>query len=196
MTRRDLGILLQGLIPVFRVIAQRFAALEVKERGLDGKVGERGPQGIPGRDGLPGVPGLQGDKGSNGTPGLNGTNGRDGTLEQLKTTWDGERTITLCFKNGDPIEGGVIKLVGLRIHRGVYQPGKFYECGDEVTRAGATWFAKQDTTNPPDPNGDWTLSAQRGREGKQGQKGEKGIDGIDGRHGRDLTQMGTRGEKW
>lgn len=155
-------------------------------RGDVGPVGPSGPEGIPGRDGLPGVQGPQGEKGldgRHGDPGRDGANGRDGTLENLKATYDGERTVTFCFKNGDPIEGGVIHLP-IPLDRGVYVAGKAYEKGDGVTWGGSFWIAQDATDAKP---GDaaaasraWRLSVKAGRDGKAGPEGKQGPQGLRG----------------
>lgn len=118
-----------------------------------------------GRDGLPGVQGPVGEKGLDGARGADGMHGRDGTLENLKATFDGERTVTLCFKNGDPIEGGVIKF-NIPLDRGVYMAGKAYEQADMVTWGGSTWICQETTTAKPGESKSWRLCVKRGRDGK------------------------------
>jgi integrin beta 3 len=147
------------------------------ERGADGQAGpagERGPEGAlgrDGRDGLPGVPGVPGEKGLDGARGADGLNGRDGTLENIKVLFDGERTVTLCFKNGDPIEGGVLRFP-MPIYRGVHIDGKGYESCDRVTWAGSEWHCTMPTTaKPGDGSKAWTLAVKRGRDGKDGLNG-------------------------
>src|SRR4026208_1493938 len=85
MTRMDLTAIVRGLAPVlrdyFQAIADRFAVLEAKERGLDGKTGAPGPpgpEGRPGRDGQPGLPGRDGERGTDGLHGKDGAPGIDG----------------------------------------------------------------------------------------------------------------------
>jgi len=185
ITKRDLGILARGIAPVLREfmahIADRCAALELKERGLEGPVG---PKGEPGRDGRDGLPGWIGEKGPPGDPGTNGTNGRDGTLENLKVQFDGERTVTLCFKNGDPIDGGVIRF-DIPLDRGVYQDGRRYEKADAVTYAGSFWIAQAETSARPGQGATaWRLAVKRGADGKPGSDGKKGDPGPQGTPGR------------
>lgn len=156
------------------------------EKGLDGIAGRDGKDG---RDGLPGVPGLQGDrgdKGLDGQDGLNGKDGRDGTLEHLKVAYDGERTITLCFKNGDPIDGGVIQLP-IVIDRGVYRPDTAYSKGDGVTWGGSFWIAQCETSAKPGEASPesraWRLAVKKGADGKQGPMGKTGGPGPTGPQG-------------
>lgn len=162
-------------------VAARLSALETRapgRDGTDGAVGPQGPEGPPGpagpagrdgRDGLPGVPGLPGEKGLDGAAGEPGAPGRDGTLEHLKALFDGERTVTLCFKDGTPIEGGVIRFPAV-IYRGVYTDGKRYDLGDTTTWAGSLWHCNEPTTTKPgDGSKSWTLTVKRGRDGKDGQ---------------------------
>lgn len=149
------------------------------EPGAAGAIGERGPEGPegkPGRDGRDGmtVQGPAGEKGldgKNGEPGTPGRDGRDGTLENLKAMFDGERTVTLCFKDGRAIEGGVIRFP-VPIYRGVFVEGKTYEPADMVTWAGSTWLAQTETLiKPGDGTKAWTLVVKRGRDGKDGRDG-------------------------
>jgi integrin beta 3 len=153
--------------------------------GLPGSPGERGqdgPEGKPGRDGRDGLQGAQGEKGLDGAPGKDGLNGRDGTLENIKALYDGERTVTLCFKDGTPIEGGVITFP-VEIYRGVYVESKSYDRGDGVTWGGSEWHANEPTTTKPgDGSKAWTLKVKRGRDGKDG------APGPEGKPGRDLTK--------
>lgn len=152
--------------------------------GLDGKSGLDGQPGRDGRDGAPGAQGFAGQKGFdgvNGTDGQPGANGRDGTLDNLKAVYDGERTLTLCFKDGTPLDGGVIVLP-IPIDRGVYRPESTYEKGDAVTYGGSVFIAQMPTAaRPDDASRAWRLAVKHGREGKPG------LNGKDGINGRDLT---------
>lgn len=155
--------------------------------GRDGADGITGKDGAPGRDGLPGVQGPKGDQGDPGTNGINGKDGRDGTLENLKATYDGERTVTLCFKDGTPIDGGVIKLPVV-IDRGVFDVERGYEAGDGVTWGGSFWIAQADTkgAKPGDsaaPSRAWRLAVKAGRDGRQGKDGPVGPAGPRGEKG-------------
>lgn len=167
---------------------------EKGERGDQGPVGPAGEKGIDGaigRDGLPGVQGPAGEKGAAGSDGINGKDGRDGTLENLKLSFDGERTVTFTFKDGTPIEGGVIRFPTV-IYREVFDVERAYEKGDAVTWGGHLWIAQEDSKGvKPSLNGlsakEWKLAVKAGRDGKdgkpglQGPKGEKGDRGDQGR---------------
>lgn len=134
------------------------------ERGERGADGQPGPAGRDGRDGLT-LPAIPGEKGADGQP---GRDGRDGTLDGLKAAFDGERTITLCLKDGTPIDGGVITFP-LQIYRGVYTEGKRYARGDITTWAGQTYHCQKDTTVKPEEfSKDWQLCVKRGRDGRDG----------------------------
>ena len=140
----------------------------IGEKGLQGERGLEGPAGLMGRDGLPGVPGAQGVPGLPGEKGLDGKdglNGRDGTLEQIKCVFDGERTLTFCFKNGDPIEGGVVRMA-IPLYRGVHVAGKSYDLADTVTSGGSMWFCQEPTVTRPGDSRAWTQMVQRGKAGK------------------------------
>ncbi|MEO8682075.1 MAG: hypothetical protein ABI665_23715 [Vicinamibacterales bacterium] len=191
MTRQELAALVRGLAPVLK---ESLAFLHAKDRGLDGQVGPAGPEGKPGRDGQPGVPGRDGARGDRGADGANGRDGkdgaagRDGTIENMKAVFDGDRTITLCLKDGTPIEGGVVKLATV-LYRGVYQAGKSYERGDSVTFGGNAWIACEDTDAKPAEGKSWQLSVRSGRDGREGKQGPEGPKGRDGR---DATPLGQR----
>lgn len=173
MTVKDLAVLAKGLAPVFQAIATRLAALEVKEKGLDGApgaMGPQGPQGIPGRDGLS-VPGPQGIKGQDGA---NGTNGADGVgFDDLSVLHDGERTVTFRFLRGDRVKEWAVTIPCL-LYRGVWIEGKTYEAGDVATWAGSLWHAKETTTTKPGEvmgAAHWVLCVKKGRDGKDGRDG-------------------------
>lgn len=196
MTEKEIAALVHAMTPVIRdvidarvrPVLSRLTTLETKELptprdgapgpaglpgvdGAPGPQGERGPEGPAGRDGrdgLPGVSGGPGEKGLDGAPGAAGADGRDGTLENLLVKHDGERTISLCFKDGGPIEGGVIRFP-VPLYRGVFVEGKAYESADMVTWGGSTWLCNQETsTKPGDGSKAWTLVVKRGRDGKDG----------------------------
>lgn len=154
----------------------RIALLEAREAvpGPPGPIGERGmagPEGPAARDGRDGLPGLPGLRGEVGEKGFDGANGRDGTLDQIKIqTEDGGRIVRFLFKNGDPLEGGIIK-TDTPVYRGVYQDGQTYERGDSVTWGGCEWHCNETTTTKPGPgNGSkaWTLKVKCGRDGRDG----------------------------
>ena len=139
------------------------------EKGPQGERGPEGPEGKPGRDGRDGTIGPQGEKGLDGK---DGKDGRDGTLENLKALFDGERTVTLCFKDGTPIEGGTITFP-VDIYRGIYSEGRAYQKCDRVTWAGSEWRATEPTNaKPGDGSKSWMLCVKRGRDGRDGRDGK------------------------
>lgn len=149
------------------------------DRGDIGPIGERGPEGttgVHGRDGLPGVAGangLMGERGLPGEKGADGLHGRDGTLEHLQIAYDGERTVTFAFKNGDPVDGGVLRLP-IPIYRDMWTDGKQYDTSDIVRYSGSMWFCRQPTTTKPmEGSKAWSLCVLRGRDGKDGKDAEK-----------------------
>lgn len=158
----------------------RLALVETRPVPLDGKDGETGAQGVPGerglegpagaardgRDGLPGVPGLPGDK---GVDGLNGKDGIDGLgFDDFEELYDGERTFTHRYKQGDRVKEFVWK-TSMEIYRGVYVDGKTYERGDGATWGGSEWHCNETTTTKPGEGSKaWTLKVKRGRDGKDG----------------------------
>lgn len=82
-------------------------------------------------------------------------------------------------------------LTGVRIYRGVYEAGRTYERGDDVSWDGSIWTAMIQTDDRPGQGPTaWKMTV------KHGEKGPRGQDGKPGRDGRDLTNMGPRGEKW
>jgi hypothetical protein len=92
-----------------------------------------------------------------------------GAVSSLEANYDGERSLTL-MADGTPIKGGTLTLP-IPIYRGVFEEGKTYPAGDEVTFAGSVWIAKMTTTAKPDentPDGKraWQLCVRRGRDGK------------------------------
>lgn len=89
----------------------------------------------------------------------------DGNID-LKVMYDGQRTVTLCSKDGTPIEGGVM-VFPVTIYRGVYEAGRAYEKGDSVTFRGSTWTARDATSATPGIGATpWQLSTKAGRDGK------------------------------
>jgi hypothetical protein len=149
-------LVVQTVQATLRPYAERLAALEARPLSRDG------------RDGLPGVPGpagLPGEPGTAGAPGRDGADGQAGTLDNLTAVYDGDRTLTLCFKSGEAIPGGVLELP-LVIDRGVYRPETTYRKGDAVTYAGSLHIAQMTTSAKPEDGGAWRLAVKRGRDGK------------------------------
>ena len=190
-----------------RGLLARVEALEGREvapgpigpPGAAGPPGERGRAGEPGRDGrdgLPGVPGAPGEKGLDGRNGTDGVHGRDGTdgLGFDELTVDPEiveRTLTIRLRRGDVEKVCPVRMRGLVLYRGVYEAGRPYEEGDQVTYAGSCWIAKRVTTDTPAEHGAeraWQLATKRGRDGKDGPPGPDGKAGPAGRDGRNVAR--------
>lgn len=160
---------------VAAAVAKAVSALPPPKEGPPGKDGPKGEKGdrgesVVGPQGLQGIPGRDGIQGPQGEPGpgaMNGLNGRDGKLENLKMQFDGQRTVTFAFKNGEPIESGVITFP-VMLYQGVYQRGTVYAAGDTVTDGGQLWYCKGDgTITPPgDASKLWQLCVRKGRDGK------------------------------
>lgn len=106
---------------------------------------------------------VVGRDGENGTP---GENGRDGfSLEHFDTKWDGERTLTLIFDDGQSEYTHQLQMP-IMIDRGVWAE-RSYSQGDAVTWGGSLWIAQRDTEAKPDsPDSGWRLAVKRGRDGK------------------------------
>lgn len=168
--------------------------------GLPGAPGADGKDGAPGRDGLDGkdgAPGLQGERGERGEKGLDGKDGIGYPLEQLfdEGEFDPEtRVATWRLRDSD--KALRLKLAGIPVYRGVYDPTRTYEAGDETTREGSQWVAKCATMRCPgtlEGKDDWVLACKRGREGRPGKNGKDGLNGKDGKDGRSLTPFDPRG---
>lgn len=148
--------------------------------GLDGKDGAPGPQGEKGLDGLPGKEGQSGRDGRDGLPGvqgekgLDGKDGRDGIdgfgFDDLTAVFDGERTVTLRFVQGERVKEFPITFP-IVLDRGVWREGNKYAKGDGVTFGGSFFIAKDDTAAKPETDASWRLAVKRGRDGKDGKRG-------------------------
>jgi len=157
----------------------RLAALEARqpEKGeqgepgppgesIKGDTGETGPEGTPGRDGRDG----RDAKGIDGTNGKDGTDGKDGLgFDDLDVVYDGERTLTVRFMQGERIREFPC-LLPIMLDRGVYKDSGSYERGDAVTWAGSLWIAQEPTGEKPDSGKGWRLAVKRGRDGKDAPK--------------------------
>jgi Collagen triple helix repeat (20 copies) len=133
--------------------------------GLDGKDGKDGSNGLDGKDGAPGIDGRDG---LNGVQGPQGLNGRDGTLENMKIVQLDDRTWQMCFKNGDPIDGGILRF-DVELYRGVWVDNHEYVRGDCTTWGGSEWHCNETTTTRPgESTKAWTLKVKRGRDGRDG----------------------------
>lgn len=158
--------------------------------GADGRPGDaglKGEQGIPGRDGQPGVPGPAGLNGKDGADGLHGKDGADGLgFDDMRVDYDGERTFTFVFQQGDRIKSFPFTVPFDR-DRGVYSVGKAYEQGDGVTWGGSYYIAQKATTAKPGEASPesraWRLTVKRGGDGKPGPAGPPGPVGPRGDQG-------------
>jgi integrin beta 3 len=168
--------------------------------GRDGKDGANGRDGITPRDGIDGKDGANGRDGitpRDGIDGKDGANGKDGLgFDDLDVDYDKERQFTLRWSKGERVKTKTFS-VPVVLYRGVFDPARAYEPGDQVTHAGSLWIAKATTSQRPDDDGtgsrDWTLCAKRGQ---KGETGKQGLPGPSGRDGVDLTQMDHTGKKW
>lgn len=141
-----------------------------------------GPPGPAGRDGRDGLPGPAGEKGLDGRPGQDGRDGVDGRdgqdglgLEDLDFTLDLEtKHFGVRAARGERVVERQWFLPVV-IYRGIWELGREYLAGDQVTSAGSQWTAKQTTRERPgEDSRAWVLSAKRGRDGKPGPPGPKG----------------------
>ncbi len=193
MRKIEIAAIVQGLAPLLRAFADRLAAVEGKERGLDGRPGEigprgpEGPEGQPGRDGRDGVIGRSGADGLDGKDGVNGLPGIDGKdglgFDDLAVLHDGERSFTIRFARGDQVKEFPFS-IPVSLYRGVYAEGTAYVRGDDVTWAGSEWHCHTPTTTKPgDGSKAWQLKVKRGRDGKDGPEGRAGERGAKGERG-------------
>lgn len=121
--------------------------------------------------------------------------GKDGVgFEDMEVLFDGERTVTMKFVRGEVVKEFPFTLP-IPIDRGVWKSGESYARGDSVSFGGSIFIAQRDTGSKPETDDSWRLSVKRGRDGKDG-IGIKGDKGDPGKNGRDLTQLGTNGERW
>ncbi len=188
MRKIEIAAIVQGLAPLLRAFADRLAAVEAKERGLDGRPGETGPrgpdgpEGPPGRDGRDGVIGRSGADGLDGKDGANGLHGKDGAdglgFDDLEPVYDEVGRLSLRFTRGDVVK--TFRVPGF-VDRGVWKDGLAYETGDGTTFGGSFWIARAATTQKPgDGATAWRLAVKVGREGREGKPGANGGPGPKG----------------
>jgi hypothetical protein len=85
--------------------------------------------------------------------------------QQVTVRRASERTVVIAFNDGTPI--GEIYLEGMTIDKGVYQYGRRYAKGDQVSHGGSFWTAQEATSAVPGGRGDhsparaWRLSEKR-----------------------------------
>lgn len=80
----------------------------------------------------------------------------------VKVLYDGERRITVCWKDGTPIDDGGEIVLPVVIDRGVYVRGKQYARGDAVTDHGSWWIAQEATDGRPKESRAWRLARKEG----------------------------------
>ena len=193
------------------------------EKGIDGKDGRdgrEGKDGLAGRDGENGKDALQIDilpyiedsktypRGSyasyNGGlwHAIKNTQGMDGWVcivdgvKDINVTFDGERGVNVdIVKSSNQVITKSFDMP-VMIYKDIYSASNEYKTGDTVTWGGSLWCCLESTTDKPGESKSWRLCAKKGRDGKDGLKGDRGEKGERGDSGRDLTQLGSGGEKW
>lgn len=103
-------------------------------------------------------------------PGPTGKDGQNATTENIKMVRRSERVVEFCFKDGTPIEGGLIKL-NHPVFNGPFVKEADYDEGDLVQWGSAVWIALKDkpSVTPGQGNKDmtgWQLFSKPGRDGK------------------------------
>jgi integrin beta 3 len=171
---------------IHSLVAEAVAGIPVPQDGKDGRDGADGKDGEPGQAGKDGagIADLVIDREGHlvasftdgrmknlgrivGKDGADGKDGRDGfSLEHFDTKWDGDRTLTLSFSDGQSEYSHELRMPFV-IDRGVFVEGKSYEAGDGTTWGGSFWIAQRDTSARPDSaDSGWRLAVKRGRDGK------------------------------
>lgn len=96
--------------------------------------------------------------------------GRDAIdgLTGIDAEYTGDRMIEFRFARSSGVTTRLpVKLLGLQLYQGVYEEGREYERGDQVTRDGSQWTALRDTKEAPGTSArDWKLSVKKGRDGR------------------------------
>lgn len=103
--------------------------------------------------------------GKDAEPAEPGKPGRDGFgFEDLAVEYDGERTVTVVFQQGDHVKRFPL-LFPVVLDRRVYGAGKTYEKGDAVSWGGSLWIAQEQTSEKPDDGKTaWRLAVKKGRD--------------------------------
>ncbi len=93
---------------------------------------------------------------------------RDGFgFDDMSCDYDGERRVILRFTKGGDVKEFSFEMP-ISIYRGVYKEENVYKRGDNVTWAGSTWIAHEDTDkHPRDSSGVWQLAVKAGRDGRK-----------------------------
>jgi Collagen triple helix repeat (20 copies) len=138
------------------------------ERGEAGPAGPPGERGLAGENGIAGDPGLPGEKGEPGMIGKDGRDGRDALdgLVGIKAELEGERELAIHFVRSNGVRTTLRAQLPIPIFRGVYQEGRAYVRGDNVTKNGCQWTCMTDTMTAP-PSADWVQSTKAGRDGRE-----------------------------
>jgi hypothetical protein len=217
--RDGASVTVEDVTPLVSALVQKAVAeIPVPKDGRDGIDGIKGADGTNGADGKDGVGmagvliGREGDLvvtltngatkslgvvvGAKGADGAPGTNGRDGVgPEDVDESYedDGRVLVRKWLRDGSVVKE-LRHVTKQCIWRGVYEAGKQYLEGDEVTWGGSLWQAKEPTTAKPGEASEasraWVLKVKRGADGK---KGDQGLQGIKG----DKGEQGDRGPaKW
>jgi Collagen triple helix repeat (20 copies) len=158
----------------------------------DGPAGEPGPPGPPGPRGEVGAPGpagergLAGEKGISGDPGRDpdetaivekvlaripvakdGRDGRDALdgLVGIKAELENDRDLVVHFVRSNGVRTTLRAALPVPIFRGVYQEGRSYVRGDNVTKNGCQWTCMANTSAAP-PSAEWVQSTKAGRDGR------------------------------
>jgi integrin beta 3 len=178
--------------------------LELRERLLalkDGDRGEQGEPGLPGEPGLDGERGMRGERGVQGDRGEPGERGPPGQLHPIEA-WqdeihyagrlvhcDGSAWQARCDTAERPPheDWAPVALCGKDGRsgqaRGLYDVDASYLALDRVSFNGSEWIACHDDPGVL-PGEGWMLAARAGSKGKGGDRGaagprgEKGADGI------------------
>lgn len=86
-------------------------------------------------------------------------------LDDFTAEFDGERTLTLRFQQGENVKESKLKLAHV-LDRGIWKEGNIYERGDGTTYGGSFWIAQKSTDDKPGTSESWRLAVKKGRDGK------------------------------
>lgn len=148
---------------------------------------------VSGKDGAPGLNGKDADHAAilkhlsdeidkwerpqNGKDGRDGLNGKDGfSLKDFSVAFDEAKGYRFCFKSEDL---QVEEPIAVPFHAGIWQSGRSYVAGANVTAKGSTWTALAEThgARPGEDTPEsrvWRLAVKRGADGKPGKDGKNG----------------------
>lgn len=177
------GIGISGaLIDRYGSLALTFSNGSVKSVGV--VVGKDGGQGLAGKDADTEAirQSLLTEIKSWPRP-VDGKDGRDGTdgvgFDDLDVTFDQIKGYQLIFARGDQRKEFSL---AVPFHAGLWQVGKSYVPGANVTQKGSTWIAIEETHGAmPGEDGAgarvWRLCTKRGKDGSNGKDGRSWDDG-------------------